>query len=83
MHERNVYISDAIIQEKAEDYQNCANSLLPEDQRTNLTFSNGWLHRFKIRNRFRCFRAYGEAADADEDEIDRELPGLCEKLSTY
>lgn len=48
-----------------------------------MQFSNWWLHKFRKRNKLKRFVAYGESADTYAAEIERELPDLRVKLSTY
>ena len=52
MFEKNIFVSDEMILCKVSHLLNHINSRMSENQRVNLTFSNGWLYRFKKRNGF-------------------------------
>ena len=83
MWDRKVFVSESLIKEKAKRLLSSANWNLSEEQRKSLSFSNGWLDRFKKRNRFKSFMSHGEYADADESAITEELPILRQKTSQY
>ncbi len=76
MFTREVFVSDALIQEKAKNIQSMMNYRLPHENQLHLRFSNGWLYKFKKRNKFKMYRSHGEDGDADEAAIMRELSQL-------
>ena len=48
-----------------------------------LELSNGWLEKFKKRNKLKEFKRHGEAASADPHAVDRERTRLRELLKKY
>ena len=60
MSNLEVFIADDAIIEKAHRLQAELNSNLPQDKRTYLKFSNGWLEKFKKRNNFKAYRSLSE-----------------------
>lgn len=62
---RSVSILDAVI--KAQAYRLCdlSNEQLTDTERLTLQFSNGWLHRLKLRHGFRKIVYQGEQASLD------------------
>lgn len=46
-----------------------------------MQLSNGWLARFKDRNRIEFCSVQGESGSAETHAIDETLPGLIEKMS--
>ena len=83
MMEQNVSTTDGLIQEKAQKIQEYNNSTLPIHKHFTRQFSNGWLASFKSRNEFKCYRSYGEGADADVHAIRPELPIIRSILASY
>lgn len=73
---RNVFISDDLIRGKGRRLLVNVNEKPPEQQRIYLQFSAGGLEKFKRRHGFKMYKSHGEAADADEAAIERELPFL-------
>lgn len=63
--QKNVYLSDHIIQEKARRFQIEANSFIPLENQQHQRYSNGWLYFLKKRINFKCQKSYGESADAE------------------
>ena len=83
MWECGVFLTDIMIQEKARRLQYAFNLLVPRTKQTNLAFSNGWLHLFKKRNGFKCYKSHGEQADADHDGARAALPRLRQLTAQY
>ena len=83
MWNRKVFASESLFKDKAKSLLSSANQSKIGEHRTSLSFSNGWLDRFKKRSRFRSFMSHGEGADADESAISQELPFLRQKPSQY
>ena len=54
--ERKVFVSDALMQEKAENIQSMMNYHLSHENQLHLRFSNRWLYKFKKRNKFKMYR---------------------------
>lgn len=48
-----------------------------------MKFSNGWLQKFRNRSKFKRYIVQGESVDTDAAVVERDLPALREKLSTY
>ena len=78
-----VCISDTLIRRKAQRLQRELNLSVPSASCTNLDFSNGWLFKFKRRNQFKSYRCHGEEGAVDEEAIQRELPVLLQRLSSF
>ncbi len=55
MWERKVFVSELLIMEKSRRLLSIVNEQLNEDNRIELSLSDGWLHRFKLRNGFKSF----------------------------
>ena len=72
-----------VIQEKGRRLQRSLNPTFPEDEHTHLKFSNGWLHRFQKRHKFKSFNSHGEVGDADHTGAGAALPELREFTSQY
>jgi len=62
-----VTLTDLLIKEKARIFTQAFN--IPE---SNLTFSNGWLEKFKKRNHIQRYRAYGEAGSVPLESLPEE-----------
>eukprot|EP00171_Calliarthron_tuberculosum_P003120 IDg3120t1 len=69
------------IQEKGRRLLERVNENMPPNDKVTLMFSNGWLQGFQCRNNFKSHKSHGEAGDADDAAIVRELPHIHEKLS--
>ena len=54
MFQKNIFLYDEMILCKASQLLSHINSGMPENQRVNLTFSNGWLYRFKNEIALNC-----------------------------
>ena len=52
-------------------------------QHIEITFSDGWLCRFKARWGLRTFKSYGESGDANNDAVQIALPGLRQRLANF
>ena len=83
MWERGVFLTDAVITEKARRIQRVLNLSRPLHQHTSCNFSNGWLYAFKKRHGFRSYRSHGESGDADVAGADAPLPRLRQLASQY
>ena len=66
MWDHGVFLTDDVIKEKAGRTQETLNLFVPPSLRTTITFSNGWLHAFKKRHSFKCYKSHGESGDADQ-----------------
>lgn len=78
VYQHRTILSDALLVEKA---KLLAKELgVPADT---LTFSNGWLQKFKERNGIHREKLYGEGASADQNAIAESLPLLRDKCSRY
>jgi hypothetical protein len=73
-----MFISDAILKEKAIFFAN--NLGVPENT---LTFSNGWITRFKKRNGLRRHKLHGESASAPLETLPQEREKLWRILQRY
>lgn len=60
-----------------------ANALLPPDAQISVTFSNGWMERFKKRYGLKFRRVHGEAMSADKRAIENEMPRIILAIATY
>lgn len=78
-----VFITDQIMMEKERKTQAEINDTVPEQERTHLSFSNGWLSKFKSQNRFKRYRNHGESGNPDYSAIRAELPILQALLSEF
>lgn len=72
-----------IIRAKAIRLLEEVNALLPEDSKVIFKFSSGWLWRFQKRWNLKSRKLHGEAKDADEQAVERELPELRAACSRY
>lgn len=68
---------------KAQRLQAEMNELLPEERRTKLTFSTGWLCNFQKRCNLQSLKSHGESGDADMTAIERELPRIRQTVKLY
>ena len=73
-----VIISDSLVKEKGRYF--AQELAIPEES---LTFSNGWITRFKRRNGLRKITMHGEAASAPLENLPAERMKLQELLSRY
>ena len=80
---RQVFISDGVIQAKAQRVLDKINARVLPENRINMKFSNGWLYRFKKRNDFRRYISHGESAGVNEQLIQSQLPIIQAQLSLY
>ncbi len=76
MFEREVFVSDELIQEKARRMQILLNQEIQAEKQIHLKFSNVWLQKLKNRNHFKFYRSHGESGNVDQTVINKELPGL-------
>lgn len=73
-----VILTDLLIKEKAKIFAEAFNI-----QEEELSFSNGWLHRFKKRNNIRKYRIHGESGSAPLASLPEERAKLQEILGRY
>lgn len=59
------------------------NEVLPESEKIQLTFSKGWIERFKRRYGLRFRRVHGEAASADTVAIEQHMPRIERIIMTF
>ena len=81
--DKNVFLSDSIIQEKARRLSYSRKNQSPPQRKYGNMYSNGWLYSFKKRNHFKCYKSHGEAGDADVNAAERELPVLRSLIEQY
>ena len=74
----NITLTDLLIKEKARIFAQAFN--IPE---SNLTFSNGWLEKFKKRNHIQRYRAHGEAGSAPLESLSEERMKLRRLLGRF
>jgi len=73
-----VVLTDLLIKEKAKTFAEAFNI-----QEKDLTFSNGWLHKFKRRNNIRRYRIHGESGSAPLASLSEERTKLQSILGQY
>ena len=73
-----VILTDLLIKEKAKIFAEALNI-----QEEDLSFSNGWLHRFKKRNNIRKYRVHGESGSAPLASLSEERARLQSILGEY
>jgi hypothetical protein len=73
-----VILTDLLIKEKAKIFAEAFNI-----QEKDLSFSNGWLHKFKKRNNIRKFHIHGESGSAPLASLAEERTKLQSLLSRY
>jgi hypothetical protein len=78
MTSKGVILTEALITEKAELFAKLLE--VPEDE---LSFSNGWIFKFKLRNDLRAYRLHGEANSAPLQTLPIQRQKLREILSRY
>jgi len=54
---------------------------VPDDER--LSLSNGWLEKFKKRNRLKEFKWHGEASSATSEAVKKERKWIKELIAKY
>ena len=64
---RGIILTELLIKEKAQEF-----AQLLEISEEELSFSNGWISRFKMRNHLRSFRFHGEANSAPLETLSEE-----------
>ena len=74
MHEQGTAVTDAIIQEKAINLFESINRKLPSSNGMYMKFSNGWLWRFKKRNKFKRAIPHDEIVDIHVSQVIQKLP---------
>ena len=77
------FISNAVIQTKALQLQEEFNFNSPGSVNLSCKYSRGWLRRFKIRHKFKAYKAHGEQCDADYAAYIERLPFLGDFSSQY
>lgn len=82
-NEKGVMLTGELIKMYAEKLQREANRHLPGDKQLCLTFSRGWLDRFKQRHSLSFRRVHGEALGADVDAINEQFPRILNIISTF
>ena len=83
MFERNIFVSDEMIRCKAFEILEENNTNNPIDNPLNLKLSNGWLHKFKKRNKFKRYYCSGESADLNVTNIIQDLPNIIQELRNF
>ena len=73
-----VILTDLLIKEKAKIFVEALNI-----QEEDLSFSNGWLHKFKRRNNIRRYRMHGESGSAPLASLSEERTRLQSILNQY
>ena len=73
-----VILTDLLIKEKAKIFAEALNI-----QEEDLSFSNGWLHKFKKRNNIRRYRIHGESGSAPLASLSEERTKLQSILGEY
>jgi hypothetical protein len=73
-----VILTDLLIKEKAKIFAEAFNI-----QEEDLSFSNGWLYKFKKRNNIRKYRIHGESGSAPLASLPEERARLQEILGRY
>ena len=76
-------VSGAMIREKASRLSQKVNEQMPDDEKINLSFSEGWLQKFKARWALKEFKLHGEAGDVEQSTIDNSIDKLRAKVSEY
>lgn len=72
-----------LIKEKGKRLLADVNALLPQEKRMELKFTSGWLWNFQRRWNLRSRKLYGEAADIDEEVMNRAVPELQALCQNY
>ena len=78
-----MFVNDRIIKENGRRIQKEYNERVQSQQQSHLNFSNGWISRFKYRNKLRAYKCHSESGTADEDAMSRELPNLRALIAEY
>ena len=78
MTAKGVILTEVLIKEKAELF-----AKLLEIPKEELSFSNGWIFRFKSRKNLRSYRLHGEANSVPIQTLQSERQKLQEILSRY
>jgi hypothetical protein len=77
-YENLTIISDSMIREKAKSF---AQQLKISEE--SLTFSDGWLEKFKHRHNIKRRTIHGESGSANQTAIETELPELVETIEKF
>ena len=80
---RGCFISNNLIQTKAQQLQDEYNAELPTIEKTKCLFTRGWLVNFRRRHKFRAYKLHGEQDDADLSAYYERLPDLRNIVSRY
>ena len=81
--DHGLFINDNVIEEKAKRLQCALSELLPPHEQSDMQFSNGWLHLFKQRHNFKCYKPHGEQGDAGDEGARAPLPRLGQLAAQY
>lgn len=76
-------ISGPMITAKGIQLQQLCNAKLPREEHLHLTFSGGWLTKFKRRWGLKHFKCHGESGDADSHAVETAMPHLQERIKAY
>ena len=83
MRRFNVFVNDVLVKEKGRRLLDGRNDALLPSQCVILLYSNGWLTRFKRRNKIQGLKSHRKSGDAGEDAIVNQLPALRAPLAMY
>lgn len=76
-------VSGAMIQEVGSRLLRKANASVGEDRRIEMSFSNGWLARFKSRWGLKSYKSHRESGDADQNALDAAMPVVRARIRSY
>lgn len=80
---KRINISGPLLCTHAKKLQVMVNERLPEEQKADLKFSEGWPENFKKRWGLRVLKYYWEGEEVDIRAVEPRLPALKEKLKSF
>ena len=80
---KKINLADLIIKGKSVDLSNDHNSKNPLNNQVSVSFSNGWILKFKKRNGFKIYRSYGKSGDAGALAIQEILTVIQDTIHKY
>ena len=81
---KHIFLSDDHVKQKGMQILTLANELMPEEKRLDMKFSNGWLEKFKKRNKVKRYRSKDDAqSNATQLTQSTTVADIVERVSKF